>query len=156
MQSLLFITIIDINMRRIIAVLALAILASCAQEQRHGHMFDEEEKAGKLSRGMKMEEVEKLLGSPSLRSSVNPQGRETWYYMQVDKRQRAFLNPHIEGVSGVAVSFSGGIVNKLEDINDANRTDISVASGKTPTRGKEVTILNQLLGNLGRFNPEGR
>ena len=35
---------------------------------------------------------------------------------------------------------------------DANRVDVPRVRRKTPTGGNEVTFMEQLLGNIGKFN----
>ena len=39
----------------------------------------------------------------------------------------------------------------IEDV-DNQRIDLPYARDKTPTTGNEITAVQQLLGNLGRFN----
>ena len=52
----------------------------------------------------------------------------------------------------VVVAFNDeGIVDVMEEI-DNERIDLPMVRRKTPTGGHEVTFLQQLLGNVGRFN----
>ena len=44
-----------------------------------------------------------------------------------------------------------GVVETVEEIEN-ERTDLPLVRRKTETSGNEVTALQQLLGNLGRFN----
>ena len=52
----------------------------------------------------------------------------------------------------IAVAFNAdGIVNTIEHL-DGDRQNIPYARTKTPTHGNDLTFMQQLLGNLGRFN----
>ena len=44
-----------------------------------------------------------------------------------------------------------GIVQKVEHLDKQDGRELQIVDRKTPTRGKELTILEQLLGNIGRF-----
>ena len=47
---------------------------------------------------------------------------------------------------------SGGIVQQVERLEKQDGRDIQIVDRKTPTRGKELTILEQLIGNIGKFS----
>jgi outer membrane protein assembly factor BamE (lipoprotein component of BamABCDE complex) len=52
----------------------------------------------------------------------------------------------------VMVQFNEeGTVAAINNVK-ADRLDIPLSNGKTHTGGNEVTVLQQLLGNLGKFN----
>ena len=54
----------------------------------------------------------------------------------------------------VAIEFDDqGLVNRIDrhDLNGAREIDL--VDRETPTAGNELTVLEQFLGNIGRFNP---
>ncbi len=56
----------------------------------------------------------------------------------------------------LAVAFDeGGIVESMRVYGQEDGRTIAYVDRTTPTEGNELTIIQQLLGNLGRFNPEG-
>lgn len=95
-------------------------------------------------------DVLRLLGSPTTRA---PFDDSTWYYIGQETQKRGILDPEVTDERIVVVKFDPeGIVQQVADI-DAERLNIPVERSKTPTHGNEMTVMQQLLGNLGRFNP---
>ncbi len=95
------------------------------------------------------EQVAAMLGNPS---AVATFGKETWYYIGSRTSQIAFLDPEILDRRVLVVRFDKeGIVQQLERLDKQDGRDIRIVDRKTPTRGKELTILEQLLGNVGKF-----
>ncbi len=93
-----------------------------------------------------------IMGSPSATSGF---GQETWYYISTRTSQAAFFDPKIEGQKVIAVTFNpSGIVGKVTVDEGKNRRDIAISGDKTPTAGHDVNAVEQLLGNLGRFNTD--
>lgn len=98
-------------------------------------------------------DVLRLLGSPTAQSTFNP---DIWYYIGQETEKRGILDDRVKNERIVVVAFNEqGVVQVVEDV-DADRLDVPYAKGKTPTHGNELTFMQQLLGNLGRFNaPQG-
>jgi outer membrane protein assembly factor BamE (lipoprotein component of BamABCDE complex) len=110
----------------------------------------------KVQVGMPKVEVEALLGSPSTTASVALQG-DSYYYISSRVEQTAFLNPVETERQVFAVRFDANdqVVSFASyGIEDGQVVDFSTR--KTPTKGKELTIVQQLLGNVGRFKGPGR
>lgn len=96
------------------------------------------------------DDVVRLIGSPSTVSTFNP---SIWYYISQKQESWAFLKPEVTEQSVMQLTFndSGRLqAIKKYDLNDAE--DISMVSRITPTAGKELTVLEQILGNVGRFS----
>ena len=89
------------------------------------------------------------LGSPSTVSTFDP---NVWFYISQVTQVESFYRPKVIRRDVVAVTF-----NK-EDEKVANVSTLSLKDGRviayngreTPTRGRELSILEQLLGNLGQ------
>ena len=90
------------------------------------------------------------LGSPSTTSTFEKD--QVWYYISQLTEKYTFRRPEVTQRSVTEITF-----NKADDKVAAVRT-LSLADGRqiamerreTPTRGRELTILEQLLGNVGR------
>ena len=64
----------------------------------------------------------------------------------------AFLDPEILERKILVVRFDKqGVVQQVEHLDKQDGRDVQIVDRKTPTRGKELTILKQLLGNVGKF-----
>ena len=100
---------------------------------------------GELSR----EDVIDLLGSPS---SVTPFGSDTWYYISKRTETFAFFAPEVTARKIVVVKFAkDGKVKEVNILGLEKSRVIEPVSRKTPTHGNEMTVIEQLIGNLGRF-----
>ncbi|MBX2833809.1 MAG: outer membrane protein assembly factor BamE [Micavibrio sp.] len=95
-------------------------------------------------------DVLRTLGSPTTKSTFDS---NIWYYIGQETEKRGILDPKVtkERIIMVALDEEGTVEN-IEDIDRA-RMSIPYIRDKTPTHGTETTIVQQFLGNLGKFNP---
>lgn len=104
-------------------------------------------KPGEQSR----DDVAQLLGTPS---SVVPFGDDTWIYISRKTSTFAFLQPTVIEQNVLVVEFDqGGLVRDVRRYKLEDGKSIDPVTRKTPSPGKELTFLDQLIGNIGRFNP---
>jgi outer membrane protein assembly factor BamE (lipoprotein component of BamABCDE complex) len=98
------------------------------------------------------EYVYRLLGSPSTRSMLD---EEAWFYISTKSETIAFATPDIVEQDIHKITFNKeGVVTKLENLTEMDAREIEFADDVTPTEGNDFTVLQQLLGNFGRFNNE--
>jgi len=91
-----------------------------------------------------------ILGSPSAISTFQD---KKWYYIGEKTEQFAFWEPEVLDRSVLLISFDDqGIVDQTRLFTLGDARDIDPVDRKTPTEGKDLTLLQQLFGNLGRFN----
>jgi len=93
--------------------------------------------------------VTERLGSPSVVATFDP---NTWFYMTQVSDQVAFRKPIVRRRDIVAVKFAKED-QKVEAVNTYSLKDgriISINGARTPTRGRELSVLEQILGNVGR------
>ena len=89
------------------------------------------------------------LGSPSTQA---PFDENVWYYIGQKTEQRGIFDPKVVDKKVVVVAFNPeGVVDTIEKIN-ADQIDVPHVRRKTPTSGNEIGVMEQLLGNVGRFN----
>ena len=94
-------------------------------------------------------EVVKKLGSPT---TIAPFDDKVWYYLGQKTVKKGIFDESLEEERVVLVQFNEeGFVTAINEV-DQNRIDIPLSDGKTHTGGNEVTVFQQLLGNLGKFN----
>lgn len=95
-------------------------------------------------------DVLRAMGSPTTKAPFND---DIWYYIGQTTEKRGILDPEVTDERVVAVLFNeDGTVAQAGDI-ERERINIPISRDKTPTHGNEITALQQLLGNLGKFNP---
>ena len=136
---------------RIVGIFAVAtLLGACAATiDTRGHVPDEEALAGLRLGVDTREDVRQALGSPSTAATFRP---NVWYYMSERTRSVAFLDPKVVKRSIVAITFDdGGAIDDIVTYTEADGREIEVVSRATPTAGNEISLFQQLFGNLGRF-----
>jgi outer membrane protein assembly factor BamE (lipoprotein component of BamABCDE complex) len=134
------------------ATLAVLGLASCTSSiSTHGHRLDAAALAqvepGQSSQG----DVIQLLGSPSSLATFDDR---TWYYVSQRTERHSFYHNSVVSQDVVTIMFDDqGTVSRIDrhDLNGAREIDL--VDRETPTSGNEMSVLEQFLGNIGRFNP---
>jgi len=89
------------------------------------------------------------LGSPSAQSTFDP---NVWYYVSQNSSEIGFHIPRVTKRAIVAITFNKDD-EKIVKIDAYGLKDghiVAYNSRETPTRGRELSGLEQLLGNVGR------
>ena len=95
-------------------------------------------------------EILSMLGSPSTRATFETQ--ETWYYIGKKTETLAFFKPKILERKILVIQFDKkGVVKNIQKMDASNGKHISLVERVTPTKGKELNVLQQILGTVGRF-----
>jgi outer membrane protein assembly factor BamE (lipoprotein component of BamABCDE complex) len=96
------------------------------------------------------QQVAQLLGTPSTTGTFDP---NTWYYISKRTWQYAFFDPETVDQEVLVVKFDdGGMVSNMYIYGVEDGVVVEPVERETPTYGQELTIMQQLLGNFGRFN----
>ena len=95
-------------------------------------------------------DVLRALGSPTTRSTFDP---NVWYYIGQETSKKGILDPKITKERIVLAAFNEeGVLEALQDV-DRERINVPYSRDKTETHGNDITITQELLGNLGKFQP---
>ena len=87
--------------------------------------------------------IQKKLGDPSTRSTFNG---DAWYYISSVQKKIAFFDPTIESRSILEVHFNkAGKVDNLRHYGLRDGHVVAFQTRETPTRGRTLTFLQQLL-----------
>ncbi len=139
---------------RLAAVLSILLIgAACAPRQDYRGITIEQEKLDLIKVGETSEgQVNALLGSPSTISTF-PDWGTVYYYISSETETVAFLAPELIDQQVLAIAFDKeSRVKEIKRYGLKDGKQIAFVDRETPTRGKEMTVLEQLFGNLGRFN----
>lgn len=99
------------------------------------------------------DEVAKILGHPS---STGVFDNKNWYYISRKTKQVAFFDPDVLDQQVYVVNFDDkGVVSAVDHKDLKDGRDIEPAPGATPAPGRELTFVEQVLGNIGRFSKGG-
>ena len=135
----------------LVAVSGAAALVSCAPAvDQRGNLPDPDKLAGIHAGSTTKDEVAKILGTPSSVSVFN--NDKSWYYISRRTSQTAFFEPNVLDQQVYIVNFDDrGVVKAVDHRNLNDARDIEPAPGATPAPGRELTFLEQIVGNVGRF-----
>ncbi|QDH14264.1 outer membrane protein assembly factor BamE [Formicincola oecophyllae] len=96
-------------------------------------------------------EAEKLLGSPTVHATFND---NTWIYVSLTKNLVPASFPEVDKQQVVVLDFNGdGVLQRTRVLGKKNAIHVSMVGDVTPTPGTNVSILAELLGNVGKYNP---
>jgi outer membrane protein assembly factor BamE (lipoprotein component of BamABCDE complex) len=134
-----------------IAATLLAIAAGCSPRTANRGNFPAASQLEKLEVGKHSKDyVRGVLGTPS---TVGTFDKNVWYYIGRRTERWAFFEESVLEQQIVAIYFDPA--NKIEHIqtyDEADSRDIAIVEDKTPTAGRELGVVEQIIGNLGRFN----
>jgi outer membrane protein assembly factor BamE (lipoprotein component of BamABCDE complex) len=134
------------------SALALAGLAACAPiRDVRGYVPDDEKVASVRIGADTRDTVQDKLGTPSSTATF---GDPTWYYISTEQERYAFFKPDVTKRQILAVAFSED--GKVADIRTYGIEDgqvIALVDRETPSRGKEMSFLQQMFGNMGALPP---
>lgn len=98
------------------------------------------------------EDVQALLGSPSTMATFSD---NKWYYIGKKTKRLAFFKPEVVEQQVLVVTFDDqGTVKDIQRYDKGDARSVSMVGRETPTSGHEMTILQQLLGNIGKYTGE--
>ncbi|SMC56572.1 outer membrane protein assembly factor BamE [Novosphingobium sp. B1] len=131
------------------AIVALGVAATgCASIKDHrGYIIDEALVASVQPGVDNKLSVERTLGRPTFTS---PYGKQTWYYVAQNTKQRPFTRPRTADQSVLVVDFDPrGNVTSLTREGMEKVVRLSPESDKTPTLGRDRSFFEDLFGNIG-------
>lgn len=118
----------------------------------HGYRYTTQEEPNIVPSEDTESTVLARLGNPSTRGTFED---NTWYYISSTRESLAYLRPATRDRRIIAVSFDdNGVVSTVNEYTLADGRIVAYADRETPTRGRELSFLEQLLGNVGRLPSE--
>jgi outer membrane protein assembly factor BamE (lipoprotein component of BamABCDE complex) len=128
-------------------------LSGCAAEvKNHGYAPDDELLAGITAGTDTRGSVRRKIGRPSTTGVFTESG---WYYVATTVEHYMYYEPVVSDRRVVAVQFDASDVVAAVNVyglEDGRIIDLQTRT--TPTHGRELTILQQILGNLGSLTGE--
>jgi outer membrane protein assembly factor BamE (lipoprotein component of BamABCDE complex) len=134
-------------------VLVGAVLVNCSPIVDHRGYLPRDGDMQNIQHGMSKTEIEALLGSPSTTATINVAG-DSYYYISSVVEERAFLKPTEVERQVVAIRFDES--DRVQSFAHYGLEDgriVNFSSRETPTRGREMGILEQLFSNIGNVSP---
>ena len=134
----------------ILSVVAVTALVGCELVvHTRGNLPDPklvaEIKPGRSNRA----DIEELLGTPSTRATFD---NEIWFYIGSREETHVFKKSKLIERRILTVRFNNrGIVEETRNYDATHGRLVQIVKRETPTKGRELTFIEQLVGNFGRF-----
>ncbi len=137
----------------VFAALSASALPACSPQIEYRGYQVPQDALQQLQPGMSRTDVEALMGSPSTTATINTTG-DSYYYISSVVEQNAFFDPQEVSRSVIAVRFDqNGQLQSVAQYGLQDGEIIDMNTNHTPTHGKELTVLQQIFSNIGRFSP---
>lgn len=133
----------------LVAAIGLGLTACDTPVQIHGHVNDPDSFEAIKTGEYTEDDVLSLLGTPSTVSTFD---NNKWYYIGYKATQFAFERPEVLERNVLMISFDeAGVVDQKQVFTLEDGRQIDFVSRETPTEGRNFTMLQQFLGNIGRL-----
>lgn len=125
-----------------------AAISACTPINSTNGFIAVDTQAQEIKVGESRTAVATKLGTPS---TVGAFDKSTWYYITQTSDKMAYLNPRVKSRTVVAISFDKDEkVAEVKTLALKDGFDLAYEKRETPTRGRELSWIEQLLGNVGR------
>ena len=132
------------------ACLLFVGLSACNPVLRnHGYIPTEDKPQAVEANSDTKASVLSRLGNPSIKGTFD---ENTWYYLSSVRQRMAYLRPKTEERTITAITFNDdGQVKKVAEYGIENGQYVNYSDRETPTRGRELSVLEQIFGTIGRI-----
>jgi outer membrane protein assembly factor BamE (lipoprotein component of BamABCDE complex) len=98
-------------------------------------------------------DVSAVIGSPTARDTFDD---NTWLYISEETQPRIGRTLGELQQNVIVLNFDDkGVLKTINKLNQEDGLPVSVIARTTASPGTEASFMQQLLGNIGRFNPTG-
>ncbi len=145
----------DITVRPILLpFIALALLSACsvveAPRTLRGNRIEPDVLKELVPGTSSRADATALLGSPTAKATFDD---NTWIYVGETTKTRVGRTPGIVRQDVTVLTFDGGgVLRGVKQLNEDDSLPVDVATRATPSPGSEASFMQQLLGNVGKFN----
>jgi outer membrane protein assembly factor BamE (lipoprotein component of BamABCDE complex) len=138
-------------------LVACLLLGGCsffeAQSTLRGNRVDADQLKELVPGTSTRADVTALIGSPTARATFDD---STWIYISEVTRPRIARTQGVLSQGVVVLSFNDqGVLQDVKRLNQDDALPVTVVARSTPSPGTEASFLQQLFGNIGRFNAFG-
>ena len=121
-----------------------------AKPQLRGNRVDPDQLKELVTGTSTRTDVTALIGSPTARATFDD---NTWIYISEVTRPRIARVQGVLSQDIVVLSFNEqGVLQDVKRLNQEDALPVTVVARTTPSPGTEASFLQQLFGNIGRFN----
>jgi outer membrane protein assembly factor BamE (lipoprotein component of BamABCDE complex) len=126
----------------VISAICLGLMGCSPVVSQRGYLEDIDAEAGIVAGHDNKTSIEQKLGDPSIQAAY---GSDAWYYVSSIEKRVAFFTPTVESRHILAIYFDkDGKVTDMKHYGLEDGHVVAFESRTTPTRGRELTFLQQL------------
>lgn len=138
-------------------LLAAALLGGCSlfhmQETARGNMVDHADLQELIPGISTRADATSLLGTPTAKASFND---NEWIYIGQMTQPRVAQTTAVRKQKVVILTFDDkGVLRGLRELDGKDGQPLSMIAATTPSPGAHSSFLQEILGNIGGFNPFG-
>lgn len=135
------------------ALLAATIACAPPVVRNHGQVWEAYHEGDVVPGQDNRESVRSKLGSPSAREVA---GDAVWIYVSSTTESVLGSRPKVVGRRVLALEFdSDGKLAFIREYGEEDGILVAINQRTTPTAGRQLNLIQQLLGNVGRFEGSG-
>lgn len=133
-------------------ILPVLLISACTPTlATRGNMVEEYQLKEILAGIDGKDDVMRKIGSPTTISTFD---ENKWYYMGQKTKKKGILDPKLSEEKIILVRFDAdGKVGAVTE-QQSGREDIPLVQRTTPVSGNDYTFLQQMIGNVGKFNKQ--
>lgn len=130
-------------------------LGGCGLETYQSGDLPSQKRLDLIKPGFTKAQTVDLLGEPSFQNKI---GADDFYiYSKIVKKSQMFFDPKEVDRDLYVVSFNAaGIVTDVQHLTMKNGQNVAFDGTISPVRGKELSVMEQLVKNFGRYDAGGR
>lgn len=130
---------------------SIVFLTNCTPiTSYHGFNASETLREKLKTQTMTLNEVKSRFGPPSLSETEGESS--TLYYISYIKERYAVFSPEITDRKVTALHFQKETLSDFKEYALKDGAIIDINTNETPTYGKDLNVVQQILSNVGRFN----
>ncbi len=139
------------------AFLIVALLGGCqyfrVNQQTRGNLVDKIDYSQLVPGTSTRADVTSLIGSPTTRATFDD---NTWIYVGMRTEPTIGGFPAIDKEQVLILNFDpNGTLQTIHRTTKKDMIRLAMDQRVTPSPGSEASILQQVIGNVGRYNPAG-
>ncbi len=136
-------------------ICSAVFLGACGLETYQSGDLPSQKRLAIVKPGLSKEQVVRVLGEPALTNRVG--GEDFAVYFQINKSSRAFLEPEETGRDIYVLTYNPtGMLTDMTHLTLDDANQIAFDETTTKVSGKELSVIEQLVKNFGRYDAGGR
>ena len=141
--------------KKILLLFCLCV-AGCGLETYQSGDLPAQKLLESIKAGDSKEKVLRVLGTPNYASTKAEGTDDLMIYAQTNKSSRLFFNPKATDQDVYLFIFNGkGFVSEVKHLTLEDAKKVPYESKTTPVEGKNLSVLEQLAENFGKYNAGG-